>query len=69
MIDNLKVLSDGVNFYRQKYLDIQEDYARLLDNYNRLTAQSAQFLQYSQELKNQIDQMLVDDQREFHKTE
>jgi hypothetical protein len=69
VLDNLKTMVDGVKFYRQKYLDIQSDYAILQDHYNRLTAQSALYLQHMQQQKEQMDQLLIDDQREFHKTE
>jgi hypothetical protein len=69
VLDNLKVLADGVAFYRQKYLEQQADYSTLLEHYNRLTAQSAQYLQYMQQQKEQMDQLLIDGQREFHKPE
>jgi hypothetical protein len=69
VLDNLKVLADGVAFYRQKYLEQQSDYAILQDHYNRLTAQSAQYLQYIQSQKEQMDQLLIDNQRGLHKPE
>jgi hypothetical protein len=65
--ENLQTLIDGVAHYRQRYLDGQEDYARLLENYNRLAGLSAQYLQQAQQQKEQMDQFLIEDQREFHR--
>lgn len=65
--DALNVLIQGVEHYRQKYLDAQEDYNVLSENYSRLTSLSAQYLQHAQQQKEQLDQFLADDQREFHR--
>lgn len=67
--DNLKILIEGVSFYRQRYLDVQEDFIRLQENYNHLTALSAMYLQDIQQQRKQIDAMLIDSQSEFHRTE
>ena len=67
--DNLKTIVDGVSLYRQKYLDIQEDYNKTLESYNRLTALSSLYLQQISQQKEQIDQLLIDTQRDLHRTE
>lgn len=67
--ENLKTLIDGVAYYRKKYLDAQEDYSKVLEDYNRLTALSAGYLQHISQQKEQIDGLLIDSQREFHRPE
>jgi hypothetical protein len=67
--DNLKTLADGVSFYRQKYLDAQQDYTELQEKYSQLTALSSSYLALLSQQKEQIDQLLIETQREFHKTE
>jgi chromosome segregation ATPase len=66
--EHLQVLVDGISAYREKYISIQEDYKQLQDNYNRLTATSAQYLEFMRQQKEQIDQALIDQQRPFHKS-
>lgn len=67
--EHLKVLADGVVFYREKFLVVEEDYTKLLDRYNQLTALSSNYLAALSQQKEQIDSLLIETQREFHKTE
>lgn len=65
--ENLQTLIDGVEYYRKKCLDAQEDYSKVLEDYNRLTALSAGYLQHISQQKEQIDGLLIETQREFHR--
>jgi hypothetical protein len=67
--DNLKVLSDGVKFYREKYTDTLDDYTTLSVRYSDLTSLSAGYLELIRQQRDQIDQQLIESQREFHKDE
>lgn len=67
--EHLNVLVDGVAFYREKYIIAQEDYDRLQNNYNQLTALSASYLGLLEQQKEEINGLLIETQREFHKTE
>ncbi len=67
--ENLKTLIDGVTYYRKKYLDAQEDYSKVLEKYNQLTALSSSYLGLLSQQKEQIDGLLIETQREFHKPE
>jgi|ERR1700676_428398 len=69
MLENIKTLADGIAFYRQKYLEAQEDYDKLLGNYNQLTALSSNYLASLAQQREQIDGLLIETQREFHKSE
>lgn len=64
--DNLKIVIDGIAHYRSKHIEVQQDYSKLLENYNQLTAQSALYLQHISQQKEQIDGLLIETQREFH---
>jgi hypothetical protein len=64
--EHLKVLADGLKAYREKYVAIQEDFDRLNDLYSRLVGLSAQYLETIRFQKEQIDQTLIEQQREFH---
>jgi hypothetical protein len=66
--EHLKIISDAIDFYRQKYLDAQEDAANIRDKYNQLTALAAQHLQHIQQQKETIDQLLLEQQKSY-KTE
>jgi len=66
--ENFDRVIGGIGTYRQKYLVVQNDYADLLEKYNQLTALSAQYLGTLQTQRDQIDQLLSEDQRQFHKT-
>lgn len=57
----------GINFYREKYIMIQQDLIQLQNNYNALAGQSALYLEQIQQQRQHIDQLLIDDQREVHK--
>ena len=67
--DSLKTLVDGVAFYRDKYTTVKDDYDILLERYTQLPGLSAGYLQLLQSQKVQIDVLLMEDQREFHKQE
>lgn len=59
----------GVYFYREKYITIQQDLIQSQNNYNSLAGQSVLYLEQIQQQKQHIDQLLIDDQRQFHKQE
>jgi hypothetical protein len=65
----LKDLTDGLDSYRERYLVVQEDYSTLLERYNALTVQAAQYLEFSRQQKEQLDEYLLEGQREFHQKE
>lgn len=67
--DNLKTLADGVTFYRDKFIEIQEGYTKLQENYNQLAALSSSYLALLNQQKEQIDQLLIEEQRDFHRGE
>lgn len=69
VLEHLQKLSNGVKFYRDKFVSAQEDAVDQRTKYNTLTAQTAQYLQHIQQQKEQIDQLLIEQQREFHKEE
>jgi len=69
LVDNVEVLVNGVTYYREKYFVAKEDYQNLLDKYNQLTALSAGYLNLMNQQKQQIDQFLIEGQRDLHKTE
>jgi hypothetical protein len=64
--ENFQLVSSGINIYREKYLAVQEDYTVLLQRYNALTVQAAQYLEFSRQQKELLDQHLTEEQREFH---
>lgn len=64
--EHLELLVSGISFYREKCSEAQEDRSRTLDIYNQLVAQSALYLQSMQQQREQIDQLLIETQREFH---
>jgi hypothetical protein len=66
LTEHLSILIAASSSYREKYLSIQEDYDRLLKQYNMLMGTSAQYLEVMQQQKEQIDQQLIEQQREFH---
>ncbi|VVB52784.1 Uncharacterised protein [uncultured archaeon] len=60
--ENLNILFEGLELYRDGYND-------LLKKYNELTALSATYLSLIQQQKAIIDQQLIESQREFHQRE
>lgn len=66
VLEHLQKLSNGVKFYREKFVSAQEDAADTRTRYDQLTAQTAQYLEHMQQQKDHIDQLLIDQQREFH---
>jgi hypothetical protein len=69
VIQHLDEIISGVDFYRQKHKLLDEDYQILNKRYNDLTALSAGYLQMIQEQRSQMDQLLIDSQRDLHKQE
>jgi hypothetical protein len=65
----LEDLVSGVAYYKQKYDDMKQDFDNLQSNYNNLTALSAGYLQLMQQQKDQIDQLLIEQQRPYHQQE
>lgn len=63
--EHLQTLAAGITAYREKYVSAQEDYDKLLQQYNQLMATSAQHLQFSQQLKQQLDEALIREQRTY----
>jgi hypothetical protein len=66
VMEHLKTVVDGVALYRNKYLAAQEDHAILQARYNDLTALSSQYLMIIQELRQQVDGLLIETQRDLH---
>jgi hypothetical protein len=66
LLEHLTTLNNAVSAYREKYLSIQTDYDRLQIMYNQLMAASAQYLETMSQQKQQLDEFLIDQQREFH---
>jgi hypothetical protein len=66
LLEHLQIMAGAISAYREKYIGIQADYERLQTLYNNLMAASAQYLQVMQQQKEQIDQQLIEQQREFH---
>jgi hypothetical protein len=66
LADNVETLVNGVTYYREKYFTAKEDYQTLLDKYNQLTALSAGYLNLMNQQKQQIDQFLIEGQRDLH---
>jgi hypothetical protein len=64
--EHLATLVSGIIAYREKYVAIQEDYDKLLQRYNDLTAVSAQHLEFMRQQKEQLDQALIENQRGYH---
>lgn len=67
--EHLDVLVGGIKAYREKYISIQEDYNKLNELYIKLAGLSAQYLETMKQQREQIDQELMEQQREFHHKE
>jgi len=67
--ENFKLVTDGVTLYRTKYLAAQQDVIDLRSKYNDLTALTANYLATIQQLREQVDGLLIETQREYHKTD
>jgi len=65
--EHLAVLVAGISAYREKYTATQENHQTLLDRYNRLMAESAMHLQFTAQLKQQLDEALIREQRAYQK--
>ena len=59
----------GVDYYRQKLKDSEEDLQILTTRYNQLTALSAGYLQLIQEQRQQIETFQIEEQRPYHQKE
>lgn len=66
ILEHLKVVSEGLIYYREQYIDAKEDLQDLQEKYNSLVAVSAQHLEFMRVQKEQLDQALMDSQREYH---
>ena len=64
--DYLTDLVNGLDYWRQKYYAIVEDYQKLNANYTNLTVAHGQLLQEAQFLRDQNTELLVESQKEFH---
>lgn len=64
--DYMKTLVSGVDYWREKYTKIAEDYQQLYGNYTNLTVTYGQLLQEMQFLREQNTELLVEQQKEFH---
>jgi hypothetical protein len=65
----LELIVSGIALYREKYDKLKEDYDQLQTNYNNLIGLSAGYLQSIQEHRAHIDQLLIEQQRDFHHQE
>jgi hypothetical protein len=66
--EHLKILANGIQFYREKWRVAAEDLNDTREKYQALTLQSAQHLQFMSQQKEMLDQALIENQRELHKT-
>jgi chromosome segregation ATPase len=66
VLEQLRTLTEGVQYYRDKVSQAEEDLNKLQTLYNSLTAQSAQYLEFMRQQKETIDQHLIDTQRDLH---
>jgi len=64
--DYVKTVSDGIEYWRKKYVDLQIAYKEVQQNYTNLTVTYGQALQQLQHLKDQNDELLIEQQKEFH---
>lgn len=67
--EHLDVLVGGIKAYREKYISIQEDYNKLNELYTKLAGLSAQYLDTMKQQRDQLDQELIEQQREFYHKE
>lgn len=65
--EHLATLISGIKAYREKYVSVQEDYDKLLVQYNQLMATSAQHLEFMRQQKQQLDEALVREQQAYRK--
>lgn len=65
--ENLGLVSAGVKEYRQLYVQQQELNVDLQTKYNDLTAVSAGYLAEIQNLRQQMEELLVETQRPTHR--
>lgn len=65
----LEQVVSGVDYYRQKLKDSEEDLEILTTRYNQLTALSAGYIQLIQEQRQQIETFQIEEQRPFHQKE
>jgi hypothetical protein len=63
LADNLKVLIDGIEFYKKKYENNQGDYILLRDRYDQLTGLCSTYLGMIQELRTQNENLLIEQRK------
>lgn len=66
VLENLKTLVSGVDYWKQKYYEILQQHNTLTSNYANLTQKSGELLQQMQHQKDQIDELLIDQQKQYH---
>lgn len=67
--EHLTIVESAVSGYRESYVSAQEDYTKLNDLYTKLTALSAGYLETMRQQREQIGQLLAEQQEEFHTKE
>jgi len=67
--ENFKIIVSGIALYRTKYVAAQQDVIDLRQKYNDLTALSANYLATIQQLREQVDGLLIETQRDLHHKE
>lgn len=66
VLENLKTLVSGVDYWKQKYYEILQQHNTLNSNYVNLTQKSGELLQQMQHQKDQIDELLIETQKDYH---
>jgi len=64
--DHFTAVSVGLDYWRAMYYEAMDQLQQSNDRYNELTAMSANMLQKIQTLEDQNEELLKDQQREFH---
>ena len=63
---HLETLVKGIEHYRNKYLQTQEELAQRQRDYSNLAGLSASYLQQIQQQKEQLDEFLIEEQKPLH---
>lgn len=69
VLEHFQEVVTGVNFYRERYITMQQLIVEKQHLYDALMGQSALYLQAIQTKQDTIDQLLAESQREYHKSE
>jgi len=57
ILEHMKIIVDGLKYYREQYLNIQEDLTDQRERYAKLTAEAGRYLQHIQRLENLVEKI------------